>query len=665
MTSSAVLDAPPQPAAKDSATALGRRDEVSGHDVPGQDVPEQDASESPEAASAGDDSDRLLHTWRRVRDLLVAELGPAGHWRGELSASALSTATACFAVHCVVQARPEVDSPAWRRRIAAGLQWLVDHANDDGGWGDTVRSGSHPSTTTLCWAVLSAAGDDTHEAARSKAARWLEGHFGGLDHDTLGRGIEGIYGEDRTFSAPILAMCSLAGVLGDPGDALRRTPGLPFELAVLPQRLFGMLGLPVVSYALPALIAVGQVQHHHAPSRNPLIRGLRQRCRAATLRRLDGLQPTSGGFLEAIPLTSFVTMCLAGCDQAEHPVVDRSLAFLAGSVADDGSWPIDIDLATWVTTLSIQGLGPDGGRPRGLDDATVDGLRQWLLDQQYTTVHPFTGAAPGGWAWTDLPGGVPDADDTPGALLALRHFDDSDGRGGRAAEAGLQWLVDLQNRDGGIPTFCRGWGKLPFDRSSPDLTAHAVRALTVWRQDISPRLRNRLDETLRRGLDYLRRTQREDGSWVPLWFGNERAPQLENPTYGTAKVLRALEVFATWQAQAMAQEASRAEAWLLNAQNPDGGWGGAPGVESSMEETALAVEALAGRSGRHIERAVRRGVDHLIHCVENEAYSAPAPIGFYFANLWYFEKLYPLAFTAAALGRVLCARPGGGDILSP
>ena len=33
--------------------------------------------------------------------------------------------------------------------------------------------------------------------------------------------------------------------------------------------------------------------------------------------------------------------------------------------------------------------------------------------------HPYTGAAPGGWAWTDLPGGVPDADDTPGALLAL------------------------------------------------------------------------------------------------------------------------------------------------------------------------------------------------------------------------------------------------------
>ena len=41
---------------------------------------------------------------------------------------------------------------------------------------------------------------------------------------------------------------------------------------------------------------------------------------------------------------------------------------------------------------------------------------------------------------------------------------------------GLKWLLGLQNSDGGIPTFCRGWGTLPFDRSSPDLTAHAIRA---------------------------------------------------------------------------------------------------------------------------------------------------------------------------------------------
>ena len=50
-----------------------------------------------------------------------------------------------------------------------------------------------------------------------------------------------------------------------------------------------------------------------------------------------------------------------------------------------------------------------------------------------------------------------------------------------AVDRGVKWLLDLQNRDGGWPTFCRGWGKLPFDRSGADLTAHALRAIEAAR----------------------------------------------------------------------------------------------------------------------------------------------------------------------------------------
>ena len=42
----------------------------------------------------------------------------------------------------------------------------------------------------------------------------------------------------------------------------------------------------------------------------------------------------------------------------------------------------------------------------------------WLLSCQHTKRHPFTGADPGGCGWSDLSGAVPDADDTPGAILA-------------------------------------------------------------------------------------------------------------------------------------------------------------------------------------------------------------------------------------------------------
>src|SRR5262249_43471540 len=137
--------------------------------------------------------------------------------------------------------------------------------------------------------------------------------------------------------------------------------------------------------------------------------------------------------------------------------------------------PIDTNLATWVTTLSINALGSD------LPAEAIEPLRDWLLGQQYTHIHPYTNADPGGWAWTDLPGGVPDADDTSGAILALLALGAAgDATINEAATRGIGWLLDLQNRDGGWPTFCRGWGALPFDRSGPDLTAHLLRALARW-----------------------------------------------------------------------------------------------------------------------------------------------------------------------------------------
>ncbi len=400
---------------------------------------------------------------------------------------------------------------------------------------------------------------------------------------------------------PILTLCALAGQV-----AWEHVPALPFELAALPRRLFGWLGLPVVSYALPALIAIGQAGHFHRPSRNPLARLARGLTKRRTLRVLEGIQPESGGFLEATPLTSFVVMSLAGSGQREHPVVRRGVGFLEESVRDDGSWPIDTNLATWVSTLSIQALG--GG---ALTEEERRKLRRWLLDQQYKTVHPYTLSAPGGWAWTDLSGGVPDADDTPGALLALRELgDDEEIRA--AARAGVRWLCDLQNRDGGMPTFCRGWGRLPFDQSSPDLTAHALRAWRVWRE-LEPA---RVDRATARAVAYLLETQRPDGSWLPLWFGNPWAEGQANPVYGTARVLLCGEL--------LPKEArERAEAWLREAPC------------TNLEERALAAHALQDPA-------------RLAELAATEDFT-PAPIGLYFASLWYSEQMYPLVFTLAAL----------------
>lgn len=78
----------------------------------------------------------------------------------------------------------------------------------------------------------------------------------------------------------------------------------------------------------------------------------------------------------------------------------------------------------------------------------------------------------------------------------------------------------------------------------------------------------------------------------------------------------------------------------------------------------MAVEALAAAwtagavdpsSLPTVRAALHRGAGWLLHAVESGKWREPAPIGFYFAKLWYFERLYPMIFVTAALNRLLDA----------
>jgi squalene-hopene/tetraprenyl-beta-curcumene cyclase len=566
---------------------------------------------------------------------LIALRTPGGWWEGWLSSSALSTATAVSALS--LAAGDELD---------AGLAWLASNQNKDGGWGDTVLSRSNISTTLLCWCAYSIAGaGERHASTVERAETWLRREAGTLEPAKLVEAILRRYGNDRTFSVPILTVMAIAGKLGPGRDAWRDIPQLPFELAAFPHQLFGWLRLPVVSYALPALIAIGQVRHHYLPSGNPVLRAGRDRLIPGTLRLLREIQPSTGGYLEATPLTSFVLMSLAAAGRKAHEVVKEGARFLRNSQREDGSWPIDTNLSTWVTTLSVNALAGFTSEEHPLKAEEQRVIRDWLLAQQYREEHPYTHAAPGGWAWTPLPGGVPDADDTPGALLALRNLGLVDDAAREAAKNGIQWLIGLQNSDGGMPTFCRGWGKLPFDRSGADLTAHAVSAWRVWLPDLDPVTRVSAEQAISRGMAFLKRTQNAGGSWTPLWFGNENAPGDENLTYGTARTVMALDDDESPMAQ-------RAVEWLKASQNRDGGWGGAPGVASTIEETALAVHGLSCRwDAEDSAPSIRRGVEWLIESTDRGLHTPAAPIGLYFARLWYFEELYPLIFALGALTR--------------
>src|SRR5207249_620693 len=87
------------------------------------------------------DLNRLERAYQTALAALLAERTPEGHWVGELSTSALSTAVAVSALSLVQKNTSSHGS--FDSLISNGLKWLCDNQNADGGWGDTVKSFSN------------------------------------------------------------------------------------------------------------------------------------------------------------------------------------------------------------------------------------------------------------------------------------------------------------------------------------------------------------------------------------------------------------------------------------------------------------------------------------------------------------------------------------------
>lgn len=574
------------------------------------------------------------HFRKAVMDHLLGMRDPdTGVWTGELSSSALSTALTLVAL---------MKEASCKDQTEASVAWLLAHQNGDGGWGDTPVSPSNLSTTLLVRSALRAVARRRHSELLSSALltadSWLTQQMGGLSFPSIVRALREIYQEDRTFAIPIL---TFVAICEEDEQLWKEIPSLPFLFALLPQSLYRFFRLEVVSYALPALIAIGMCGNH---GRARWKRFSFQKILARPLlAKLEKLQPEHGGFLDATPLTAFVAIALEQMGYETHPVTQRAKAFLKASLRTDGSCAIDSNLRIWVTSLATRALLACSNEqvfPR----AELERIARWLLAKQFQKTHPYTGARPGGWAWTDCAGGVPDADDTSGALIALYQVKQQGVEipVDNAVRAGLSWLISVQNSDGGMPTFCKGWGRLPFDRSCPDISAHALLAFLCWKE-----LEAGAEETIERLLAYLTRAQCEDGSWIPLWFGNEASARKQNPIIGTARVLDALLQLlkAGHPCSPMIERMiTQSIAFLLREQRPEGSWGA--GTCGTHEETGLAVIALKKSTLPAAREAVVRGRRWLVEQGQNPV---PAPIGLYFSLLWYHEKMYPWVWTLEAL----------------
>lgn len=595
------------------------------------------------------DKETLQERFDALSSVLLHWQNKDGFWTGELSSSALGVAVAGAALHFY-------DREANLHMIEKGMRWLSEHVNQDGGFGDTPESPSNISTSLLCYASLFL-NRELYSGSSSilkKLSAYLNSQGIDLNSEDVSRAILTHYGKDYTFSVPILTMCALCGITGE--EAFEHIPQLPFELALVPRSW--LVSLSVVSYAVPALVAVGITIFKYKKKKNPLLKVVRRSSIGAAMRELESMLPASGGFLEAIPLTAFVALCLINAGFRDSAVVEKGICFLKETCRDDGSWPIDIDLSTWVSSLAVKSLGNQ--LPNVLDEKHQQKLTEHFLSIQNKSKHPFNGTSSGGWGWTNFSGSVPDGDDTPGVMLALMKLSETSSRKFYTEiENACDWLCRLQNSNGGFPTFTRGWGQLPFDQSCSDLTGHGVlalcRAMDYLGSTISKKKLKKYQRAIDRAISFLEKKQRNDGALLPLWFGNQHVSDHSNPVYGSARVVSYLQdaLFVSKlsknQRLSMEEIVRKGQSFLAGEQNIDGSWGGAKNIPGSIEETALALSALVNSV---FQEHVDEGFLWLNQAVSEDRLEA-SPIGLYFASLWYHEKMYPLVMSLEAYSRAI------------
>ena len=660
------------------------------------------------------DVERVRLAEKVVRAELLAERAAEGHWVGEISSSPVATACAVSAlvlahgsdsVAALKEETPSEDDARIEELVQGdltemlveSLHWLARYQNSDGGWGDCTGAKSNLAATLLVQSAFRLTGIPAKYADLMVRADEYVAAQGGVP------ALKQCCGKDKTLLAAILANAALAGMV-----PWRQVPVLPFEAVCVSQNLLSRLGGPIVRHSIPLLVAVGHAKFHHNRPWNPLTSLLRGSTQAASLRILGQMQAPDGSFADATPLTSFVVMSLASCGLQDHPIVQRGVEFLLSAIRSDTSWSIVNNLATWNTTLAINNLcgrhtPPEKSVARDAQNALQQPLDDevtaervlskhsldWLLDCQRTQASWLSENSAGGWAWNNEAGAVPNVDNTAGALLALAHFRKRAPqlrreRVEQAATTGVGWLLEQQNQDGGWSAFCRSDRAHDLDQSGTDVTAHAMQAITAWRAiwdaespSPLPVQKNILRETqmsaaVERAWVFLESQQAADGSFIPLWFGNEHQPDRRNPVVGTAHVLLMCGELGRLETEL----ARRAVRWLLTAQHANGGWGpprapldysgtyettgnhtwrenDAIAKHCSMEESALAVTALLPLADENAActKAVSNGLNWLVNAIEQDAHRHPAILGFYFRKFWYYERLYPLVFAAGALTR--------------
>jgi len=347
---------------------------------------------------------------------------------------------------------------------------------------------------------------------------------------------------------------------------------------------------------------------------------------------------------------------------SDHPVVVQAHKHLDDLMLDDPATnSIRIQPCfspIWDTGIALYALAEAGLDGR---HAAVQRCTDWLVGKECREAGDWAAnmkepVEPSGWYFEFNNAFYPDVDDTAMVVMALRRTGLPSAAD--ASRRGIQWILAMQNDDGGWAAFDRTVDRpllehVPFadhnaiqDPSCPDITGRTLECLGHMGMKLP-------DPVVQNAIRFIRSRQEPEGCWFGRWGVNY--------VYGTWQVLCGLQNIGYDMSRRWCQ---RGGEWLKQVQQSDGSFGESadtyedPSLKGvgppTASQTAWGAMALLAVYGPD-DPAVRRAIQWLCDTqLDSGTWDEPWFTGTGFPRVFYLRyHLYRLYFPVMALGRWL------------
>jgi len=622
---------------------------------------------------------------RRAAEYLLSIRRPEGYWRAELTADTTLESDYILLELWLYPPENGVWNPPTRQKIDRAVRSILERQLPDGGFNIYPHGPADLNATVKAYFALKVAGVPMDDPRMLQARERILA-LGGIQHANsyvkINLSLFGLFPREHCPSVPpemivvpgrwIYRMSSWTRAIVVPLaivhalNQVRPVPaGFNLQELFLPgatfsyrhnEKLFSWRNFFFLADRLLKFL-----ERHH-------IQAIRRRAVRQCERWMIERTRYSDGLGAIYPPMMYIIMALDLLGYPpDHPDRVEAETQFARLMVDDGErfFFQPCFSVVWDTAIAAFALGESGHAPGALE-TTADWLLTKEVRRQGDRVVMRPGLEPSGWYFEFANEFYPDIDDTAMVLLALRHASAKNGAAQQATERrALAWLLGMQSKDGGWAAFDadNDWEPLsyvPFadhnamlDPTCPDITGRVLEAICKSGAVGCDH------PAVRRGVQYLLKTQEPDGSWYGRWGVNY--------VYGAFLALRGLRAAGVSDREAAIL---RAGEWLRSIQNADGGWGeSCAGYDnhtftpalSTASQTAWALLGLLA-SGDANSRSVQNGIEYLVAAQrEDGGWDEPLATGTGFPGVFYLTyHMYRQAFPLLALSEYRKARNGAG-----